>query len=152
MPHCRRPNPLTTQRSSSAFPVVLFAERGRWDYETLLERAKSYAKQHPRLTFLVEAAGSGISLIQYLRKRGIPCFSSMPRDDKSMRASRVLPTFGDGRVFLVKGKGQNIWIEPLINELVNFPHGRFDDQVDSLTQALFWAEQRAYRGAGASIY
>ena len=34
------------------------------------------------------------------------------------------------------GRGCDNWVEPYINELVIFPNGRFDDQVDSLVQAL----------------
>jgi predicted phage terminase large subunit-like protein len=125
---------------------VLFAERGRWDFEVLLKKALAYIERYPRVTFIVEAAGSGISLIQYLRKRGIPCFSSMPRYDKMARAAWTLPTFAAGRVFLVNEPGNNEWVEPYINELVSFPNGRFDDQVDSLVQALTWAEPRVNPG------
>ena len=138
--------------SSQCGHYVLFAERGRWDYEELLGKALSYAKQYRELTFVVEAACSGISLIQYMLKRGIRCFWSKPLGDKMVRVARVLPVFDDGRVFLVKGDGQNTWIEPFLNELVNFPHGRFDDQVDSLTQALIWADPRAQRQERALFF
>jgi phage terminase large subunit-like protein len=60
---------------------VLFAERGRWDYETLLRKALMYFERYPEVAFIVEAAGSGILLIQYLRRRGISCFTSNPRED-----------------------------------------------------------------------
>jgi predicted phage terminase large subunit-like protein len=119
---------------------VLFAERGRWDFEALLSKALAYRERYPRVTFIVEAAGSGISLIQYLCKRAIPCFWSKPKGDKIARAARTLPTFDAKRVFLVRKPGEDDWVEPYINELVSFPHGRFDDQVDSLVQALSWAE------------
>ena len=68
--------------SSREGHYVLFAERGRWDYEVLLGKALAYLGRYPRVTFIVETAGSGISLIQYLGKRGISCFSSYPKDDK----------------------------------------------------------------------
>jgi predicted phage terminase large subunit-like protein len=125
---------------------VLFAERGRWDFEVLLKKALAYIERYPSVTFIVEAAGSGISLIQYLRRRGLPCFSSTPRSDKTVRAAWTLPTFAAGRVFIVSKPGQNDWVEPYINELVSFPNGRFDDQVDSLVHALIWAEPRVNPG------
>ena len=34
------------------------------------------------------------------------------------------------------------WLEDLITELLAFPHGRHDDQVDSIAQALAWLDQR----------
>jgi len=121
---------------------ILDAERGRWDFEQLLVKALGYAKRYPDVTFIVEQAGSGISLIQYLRKKGIPCITYRPKEDKVVRAALVLPIFYAGRVYLVSKEGKNSWIEPYINELVSFPNGRFDDQVDSLVQALRWAEPR----------
>jgi len=82
----------------------------------------------------------------------VSCFWSTPRDDKMLRAARALPIFGEGRVFLVKGFTPNAWIDPFLNELVNFPHGRFDDYVDSLTQAVLWFEPRVNRARVLSIY
>jgi hypothetical protein len=37
---------------------------------------------------------------------------------------------------------QAAWLEDLITELLAFPHGRHDDQVDSIAQALAWLDQR----------
>jgi len=121
---------------------VYGAERGRWDYETLRAKALAYTRRYRDLTFIVEAAGSGISLIQYLMQSRQRCFSYRPKHDKQARAAVVLPIFLDGRVIIVNKQGENSWVEPYINELVSFPHGRFDDQVDSLVQALNWAELR----------
>jgi hypothetical protein len=35
-------------------------------------------------------------------------------------------------------------MEGYINEFVTFPHGRFDDQVDSLVQLANWCERRFF--------
>jgi predicted phage terminase large subunit-like protein len=58
------------------------------------------------------------------------------------RASFVLPVFVEGRVALVSTPGKNAWVQPFLNELLSFPNGRYDDQVDSLVQAIRWAERR----------
>jgi hypothetical protein len=42
------------------------------------------------------------------------------------------------------------WLEDLITELLAFPHGRHDDQVDSIAQALAWLDQRK-RSSGVVI-
>lgn len=134
--------------SSADGHFVLLAERGRWDYETLLAKAMGYVKRHGRqIFFIVENAGSGISLIQSLRKAQLNVFWSNPKHDKVARAALALPVFLAGRVYLVNKEGGNDWVEPYINELVSFPHGRFDDQVDSLVQALRWAEPRVNSGS-----
>jgi predicted phage terminase large subunit-like protein len=122
---------------------VLSAERGRWDYETLRHKALEYVRRYGRdIWFIVEAAGSGISLISFLRKSGFRCFHHYPRDDKSTRAAYAVPIVHAGRVFIVNKEGKNGWVEPFINEVVTFPQARFDDQVDSLVQVLLWAEPR----------
>jgi predicted phage terminase large subunit-like protein len=122
---------------------VLSAERGRWDYETLRDKALQYVRRHGGdIWFIVEAAGSGISLISFLRKSGFRCFHHFPRHDKSTRAAYALPIVHAGRVFVLNQEGKNAWVEPFINELVTFPQARFDDQVDSLVQVLLWAEPR----------
>jgi predicted phage terminase large subunit-like protein len=33
------------------------------------------------------------------------------------------------------------WLDDLIGELMGFPEGRYDDQVDSISQALAWIEK-----------
>ena len=41
------------------------------------------------MTFIVEAAGSGISLIQYMRRRQMPVFSQTAKQDKMTREIRI---------------------------------------------------------------
>ena len=122
---------------------VLAAGRGRWDYEVLKEKAMRKFRQFGKdVTFIVEAAGAGISLIKFLRDQGCRCFHYYPKVDKQTRAAYALPIVAEGRVHIVNRAGSNQWVEDYINEFVNFPYGRFDDQVDSLTQLLPWADKR----------
>jgi predicted phage terminase large subunit-like protein len=44
-----------------------------------------------------------------------------------------------GQVFLAQNAA---WLEDLRNELLAFPNGRHDDQVDSMSQALKWMSNR----------
>ena len=126
---------------------VLTAERGRWDYETLVSKSISLAKRAEQLmgidvTFLIEPASSGISLLSTLLKKGFRCNPAKSKVDKQTRASYAVPIIHQGRLYVVNKEGENEWFESLINELVNFPHGRYDDQVDSLVYALLWAEPK----------
>lgn len=129
--------------------LVVHAERGRWDYESLKAKALGYVKRYGSssrpVTFIIEAAGSGISLIKYLndlRDNRIRCHYYRPKTDKIVRAAHALPIIESGRVHILNVPGQNDWVETYINEFVSFPNGRFDDQVDSLTQLLPWADPR----------
>jgi len=127
---------------------VMFAERGRWDYETLLSKAKGYIRRHGRrLSLIVEYAGSGVSLYQSLRRVHLGlCYNYMPKDDKQTRAACAVPIVRYGLLHIVNQEGKNDWVETYVDELVNFPHARFDDQVDSLVQVLNFAENRHYIG------
>jgi predicted phage terminase large subunit-like protein len=138
---------LTLGYSNSDGHFVLDVKRGRWDYETLKGKALSYVRRIPdEVTFIVEAAGSGISLIEYMRKNQLRCVPHRAKHDKVMRVSSVLEFFVAGRVHICNLKSHNGWVEPFINELLTFPNGRHDDQVDSLVQALRWAEPRVNPG------
>jgi hypothetical protein len=130
---------------------VIFAERGRWDYEMLLAKAMGYVHLYgEEINFIVEAASSGISLIHSLKKAELRCFHHFPKEDKMVRAAWALPIIYSGRLFIHNIEGQNAWVEPYLNELVSFPNSRFDDQVDSLIQILSWAENRF--NPGGSFY
>lgn len=133
--------------SDASGHYVLEARRGRWDYETLKAIALRYSEKNGRnLNFIVEAAGNGFSLINALRRAAMRCFDYPPDKDKMTRACYAVPIVECGRVFIVNVEGRNGWVEPYVNELVSFPHGRFDDQVDSLVQYLPWAERRLGHG------
>lgn len=128
---------------------VLFAERGHWDYEMLRDKAWSYVQRYGRdIFFIVEAASNGIALISTLIKAGLNCFHHKPRDDKVRRAIHAVPIIESGRLYILSKEGHNDWVEPFINELVTFPFGLFDDQVDSLVQVLCFAEPRVNPGGG----
>lgn len=134
---------ITLIYSKDAKHYVLHAERGRWDYETLKRKADAYVLKYGKIIyFIVENASAGTSLIYYLRNKRLNCFHSTPKHDKVVRVAKVLPTIESGRLHIVSRTGHNAWVEPLLAEMVNFPNGRFDDQVDSLTQALSWVEPK----------
>jgi predicted phage terminase large subunit-like protein len=137
---------LTVGYSNSEGHFVLCVKRGRWDYETLKSKVLCYVQRLEDVTTIVEAAGSGISLIEYMRKKGLRVVPYKAKHDKVERASLVLPLFLDGRVHVCNVKSANGWVEEFVNELLTFPNGRHDDQVDSLVQALRWAEPRVNPG------
>ena len=140
--------------STKAGHFVMNAERGRWDYEMLLSKSQFYARRFKdeNLTFIIKASSSGISLIHSLKKLGFSVFSDSPKADKQTRAAYILPIIHSGRVYVVNLEGKNDWVEPFINEIVSFPNGRFDDQVDSLVQALYWAEPRVNPRSTITFY
>lgn len=60
------------------------------------------------------------------------------RNDKFARALAVQPVFAEGLIYTIDERLKRQWPETLITDMALFPRGRFDDQVDSTTQALKW--------------
>jgi predicted phage terminase large subunit-like protein len=65
-----------------------------------------------------------------------------PRGEKELRMHAQSASFEVGAVHLPKNAP---WLDDLVVELLAFPAGRHDDQVDSISQALEWAKQRRLR-------
>jgi predicted phage terminase large subunit-like protein len=64
---------------------------------------------------------------------------SIPKHDKATRLMSQTSEIEAGRVYLPKNAE---WLEEFRRELLNFPNGVHDDQVDSLTLFLKWDESR----------
>jgi predicted phage terminase large subunit-like protein len=90
---------------------------------------------------LVEDASSGPGLAKMLEERGYRCeLRPTGGMSKEERLSPLLHMFVAGRVLI---KNNQPWTVEFINELLRFPLGRHDDQVDALTQYLGWFMETA---------
>ena len=85
--------------------------------------------------------GSGTALIQDLHHEvGMPHpISFKPDVDKTTRMHAQSVKIEAGHVYLPR---RAEWLGELCSELSQFPHGRHDDQVDSISQFLNWFDQR----------
>jgi predicted phage terminase large subunit-like protein len=70
-----------------------------------------------------------------LRDLGIPTIPIKAQGDKVMRMSGVSAKIEAGAVYLPHGAS---WLDDLRTEVLAFPYGVHDDQVDSISQALSW--------------
>lgn len=120
--------------------ILLDAFKGRWDFPTLKKKIKAEATG-PRApdTILVEAKGSGISLLQDLRMMGYPVEGNevsrgtkAAPNDKIARANAIVGVFSSGYVWAPDRR----FAERVIEECHAFPNGDNDDYVDSTTQAI----------------
>jgi predicted phage terminase large subunit-like protein len=59
--------------------------------------------------------------------------------DKSSRLAAVTPVMQEGKVFMPASAH---WLRAMLDELLAFPHGTYDDQVDSVSQFLNWHRNR----------
>jgi predicted phage terminase large subunit-like protein len=114
----------------------------------LLEWVAHTCRQFNVDLLLIEGKASGIPAAQELANRYPDEKWSIhlmnPKGDKMARALASQPTFAQGMVFAPTppgGSNANTalftdWAECLIDEMAIFPKGKYDDQVDSVTQAL----------------
>lgn len=90
---------------------------------------------------IVEKKGSGISLLQDLRKLKLPFHEYNPgKADKVQRAHIVSYLIENGLLEFPESErsvGRTYeWAEEIIEQLTTFPNAEHDDYVDALTQAL----------------
>lgn len=112
--------------------------RDRLEFPELRRAVLAQARAHGVSTILIEDAGSGTHLIQDLRRssqlRPIGC---RPEADKITRVAAQSALIEAGHVHVPETA---LWLEAFQTEVMQFPFGRHDDQVDSLSQLLSWVE------------
>lgn len=112
--------------------------RARLEYPALLRKIKSMATRHTAGRVIIEDKGAGTSLIQDLKENSdLNIIKFDPKVDKETRLYTVTNVIEAGRVWLPKDAP---WLDIFRHEIMMFPKGKHDDQVDSLSQFLQWAK------------
>jgi predicted phage terminase large subunit-like protein len=97
------------------------------------------AEEHGCSRVLIEDAGPGMNLLQDLRHslaRGtLRPIGIRPEGGKLERMASQTAKIEAGHVHLPENAP---WLGEFLSELLAFPNGRHDDQVDSVSQFLFW--------------
>lgn len=115
---------------------LLHVLRKRAEYPELKRLVRDHAKLFSATTVIIEDKGSGQQLIQELRYEGFARIEAFePRSDKIVRMHTQAAMIESGFVFLPHDAP---WLRDYVHELAMFPKGKFDDQVDSTSQALEW--------------
>jgi len=117
------------------FYYLLDLVRLRLDYPALRRKVIEMYHRWHRPNVLIEDAGSGTSLIQDLKEHRIRAVPIRPVADKIVRMAAQSAKIEAGRVLLPRHAP---WLDDLRTEILAFPHGLHDDQVDSIAQALRW--------------
>ena len=122
-------------------------DRSRSGFPDLLRRVRALANKWQVRSILIEDAGPGIGFIQQYnaiggvgQARAIGC---RPQGDKLTRFVDTTPMIEAGHVLL---PNHAPWLEEFRRELAEFPNGRHDDQVDSVSQFLKWQRTRSTPG------
>ena len=127
-------------RSGSRF-YLLDRVWARMDFPALLTAFKDLIAAWPEAGLkLIEAKANGDALIQIMRGQISGLVGYDPRASKYARAQGASLAFEAGQVWLPAAEHAP-WIGHYIEELVSFPGGSNDDQVDATSQILIrWTE------------
>lgn len=113
---------------------LLDLTRGRFEYPRLRKAALALAQRFEPDEILIEDASTGTALAQELQDQGIYAVKLVHVEhDKKGRLYVQQAKFEAGRVLFPKGAP---FLAELEAELLVFPQGKTDDQVDSISQAL----------------
>ncbi len=110
----------------------------------LMKYALAWAGKWKVTHWMIEASGVGFGLYTYLyANRGDRlCSHLKPTTSKEERLLKISHLVEQGRVWLPK---EAAWLADFRSEWSNFPNGKHDDQVDSVTQAVLWMVIRSRR-------
>lgn len=114
--------------------LLLDAFRDRLEFPQLKTIAKKHWLDWKPDMMLVEGRASGKPLIYELRAMGIPVQETMSSagEDKIVRANSVADFFSSGLVYAP----ETTWAQEVIEECAEFPNGKHDDYMDTVSQAL----------------
>jgi len=117
--------------------------RARLEYPELRRKIQSKYAQWNANRVLIEQAGSGLSLVQDLkRSTSLNVIGVIPKQDKATRLMGVSAMIEGGRIAIPKDAP---WLADFQRELTLFPNARHDDQVDSMSQFLNWLDRQQFQ-------
>jgi predicted phage terminase large subunit-like protein len=135
----------TTWRMIKADYYLIDVFRARLQYPDLRRKIAGLVARYGAETILIEKAGPGLTLLQDLRSdlpngmiRPIGVKPDGGKVDRMVAQSAKIEA---GHVHL---PNEVDWLDSFLLEVLAFPHGRHDDQVDSLSQFLKWAATRRF--------
>ena len=117
--------------------MMMFAWQERLEFYDLVKKVASTAKSLKVDTLLVENKAAGISVAQELRRLyADEAFSVQLEDPKSLdklaRLYSVQHLFEEGMIFAP----DKTWAEMVISQVAQFPKGKHDDLVDTVSGSL----------------
>ena len=132
----------TTWYIDDGIYYLLDVYRRRLDYPALKQAILHQSRIWKCSAVIIEDKGAGQHLIQEFDQMNISgAIPFMPKGEKAMRLAAVSPLIEGGRVLLPRSAP---WLDEFLVELLQFPNGRHDDQVDSFSQFLNYMQDRSY--------
>ena len=119
--------------------ILLNKVKGKYEFPELKTMAHEQFEEWQPDSVVVEAKASGQPLIDEMRRSGIfvQDFSPGKGQDKIARLNAVSDMFASGQVWFP----ENAWASSTVEEILAFPAGEHDDEVDAMTLALMRARK-----------
>ena len=118
--------------------------RDRLEYPALKRKIIALQRGWKAEKVIIEYANSGVPLVRELRREVGRMFIGLrPDTNKEVRLAAQTAKLESGN-FHLPAKAE--WLPAFKDEVLGFPNKRYDDQVDSLSQFLYWIGSR--RGEG----
>ena len=116
--------------------LLLDSWREQARYTDFREQVRRFKRKYRPSAILVEATGQGPALLSDIKaEQGMEIVSIIPREDKVSRLHRHRNVIRKKMVALPEAA---LWVPQFIDEIIEFPCGDFDDQVDAMSQFLEW--------------
>jgi predicted phage terminase large subunit-like protein len=131
---CHTWGTFTSEADGSNNVILLNSVKGKYEFPELKVMAhEQFANWEPD-SVIVEAKASGQPLIDEMRRSGIfvQDFSPGKGQDKIARLNSVADMFASGHVWFP----ETSWAATTVEEILAFPAGEHDDEVDTMTLAL----------------
>ena len=129
---------------------ILHVRRERLKFPALRNRVQEMYDAWEPDRLYIENKASGISLLQVLRtETSVPVLEAKPGNKSKVERAHAITVYPEsGRVYLpIKAD----WLDVFIAELMVFPEGNHDDQVDVFVYIIYYGlirgkKRRAYHG------
>lgn len=129
----------TTWMRSKGKYYLMDVFRGKLEYPQLKRKITQMRDYYGAKKILIEDCTISIALVQQLRDEGVYITKVKPVGDKVERLMAASLSVEAGNVLFPQN--HHGWKDDFIAELLSFP-GRNDDQVDSFSQFINWAEHQ----------
>ena len=115
---------------------LLEVVRGHWTIMQMEAKIRELTAKWSPNVLRIEDTSAGTSLIQILKSNSqLNVLGVQPKDDKVTRLMRHIGSFEAGRILF---PNEASWLAEFEHEILAFPSGRYDDQVDAVVMMLDW--------------
>lgn len=116
---------------------LLHQVRARMGFTATKNAVRAMCAQYPQgIATLIEDKANGPAVMDALKEEIPGLIAVEPDGSKVARAYAVTPLFAGKNVFIPDDETAHPWVPDYLAEMISFPAGPNDDQVDATSQAL----------------